>query len=172
MAEKGKENKVTKKIEVGANVAIIIVALVAVALLAKNYWTGPAELHHNITAGSKFGLKAGDGRDAPKTVVLALSTNCRYCTESAGFYRELSLQCHERHIPIIAVLPQEVAAAQSYLKDEGVIVDEVRQVQLSNLRVDATPTLVIVDGGNIVKKVWVGKLASNQEKEVFTQISL
>lgn len=164
-----REVGVSKKIEVGANIAIIVVALVAVAMLARNYWTGPVELHHSITAGSKLGLKAGG---APKTLVLALSTNCRYCTESAGFYREQSLQCHERHIPIIAVLPQEVSAAQSYLKDEGVIVDEVRQVQLSDFRVDGTPTLIIVDGSSIVKKVWVGKLPNNQEKEVLEQISL
>jgi hypothetical protein len=167
-----KENGVSKKIEMGANVAIIVVALVAVAMLAKNYWAGPAELHHNITTGSKFGLKVQDGRLSPKTVVLALSTNCHYCTESAGFYRELALQCHQRHIPIIAVLPQEVAASRSYLTDEGVTVDEVRQAQLSDLRVDGTPTLVIVDGSDVVKKVWVGKLSSSKEKEVLDQIIL
>ena len=166
------EGRVSKKIEMGANVAIIIVALVAVAIFVRNYWMGPAELHHNIKTGSKFGLKVEDGRGSPKTVVLALSTNCHFCTESAGFYRELSLQCHQRHIPIIAVLPQEIAASQSYLASEGVTVDEVRQVQLSDLRVDGTPTLVIVDGSGVVKKVWYGKLPSNKEKEVLDEISL
>ena len=166
------EGRVSKKIEMGANVAIIIVALVAVAIFVRNYWMGPAELHHNIKTGSKFGLKVEDGRGSPKTVVLALSTNCHFCTESAGFYRELSLQCHQRHIPIIAVLPQEIAASQSYLTGEGVTVDEVRQAQLSDLRVDGTPTLVIVDGNGIVKKVWYGKLPSNKEKEVLDEISL
>jgi peroxiredoxin len=165
-------NETSKKIEMGANVAVIIVALVAVAIFVRSYWMGPAELHHTITAGSKFELKAQGWRGTPKTVVLALSTNCHYCTESADFYRELSLQCHQRHIPIIAVLPQEVTASRSYLTDEGVTVDEIRKVQLSDLRVDGTPTLVIVDDGGVVKKVWVGKLSSSKEKEVLDQISL
>ena len=172
MAEGIEEKRLNKKIEMAANVAIIIVALVEVSVLVKNYWASPAELHHNIKTGSKFGLKVEDGRGSPKAVVLALSTNCHFCTESAGFYRELSLQCHQRHVPIIAVLPQEIAASQSYLASEGVTVDEVRQAQLSDLRVDGTPTLVIVDGNGIVKKVWYGKLPSNKEKEVLDEISL
>lgn len=172
MAEGTEEKRLNKKIEMGANVAIIIVALVAVTMLVKNYWASPAEPHHSITTGSKFGLKVENGRGSPKTVVLALSTNCHFCTESAEFYRELSLQCQQRHIPIIAVLPQEIAASQSYLTGEGVTVDEVRQAQLSDLRVDGTPTVVIVDGNGIVKKVWYGKLPGNKEKEVLDEISL
>jgi len=172
MAEGTEEKRLSKKLEMGANVAIIIVALAVVAMLVKNYWASPAEPHHSITTGSKFGLKVDDGRSNPKTVVLALSTNCHYCTESAEFYRKLSLQCHQQHIPIIAVLPQDVTASRSYLTDEGVIVDEIRQVPLADLRVDGTPTLVIIDSSGVVKKVWVGKLPSNKEKEVIDQINL
>ncbi len=172
MAEGTEEKRLSRKIEMGANVAIIIVALVAVAMLVKNYWARPAELHHNITTGSKFGLKMEDGRGSPKTVVLALSTNCHYCTESAGFYRELSRRCHQKNVPIIAVLPQASDDARSYLQAGGVIVDEIKQAPLADLQVDGTPTLVIVDGSGIVKKVWVGKLPSSKEKEVFDAISL
>ena len=172
MAEATEEKRLSKKLEMGANVAIIVVALAVVAMLVKNYWASPAEPHHSITTGSKFGLKVEKGRGSPKTVVLALSTNCHFCTESAGFYRELSQRCHQKNVPIIAVLPQEVAASQSYLTDEGVTVDEVRQAQLSDLRVDGTPTLVIVDGSGVVKRVWIGKLPSSKEKEVFDAISL
>lgn len=104
-------------------------------------------------------------------MVLAISTTCHFCNESAPFYDELVSQCKQQHVRTIAVLPQPTVEAESYLKDKGIAVDEVRQAILSGLRINGTPTLLLVDGGGIVRSVWIGKLESSGEKEVLAKLS-
>jgi len=159
-----------KKIEIAANVAIIIVALAAVLFFVKNYMTNRAESRARISTGTKFALRDVNWQVSGKNVVLALSTTCHFCTESAGFYRELVQQCQKQHVRMVAVLPQAVNEAQSYLKNEGVTVDEVRQGSFSELQISGTPTLLLLDNSGVVKSVWFGKLPAEKEKEVLAKL--
>ena len=163
--------KVTKKIEMAANVAIVIVALAAIGMVARNFWVRPVQPHHNIATGTKLDLKGEHWQPGLKNVVLVLSTTCRYCTESAGFYRELYQECKKQHIRVVAVLPQPVNDAQAYLKGELVEVDEIRQASLSDLQVRGTPTLLIIDDKGLVKNAWTGKLPDSVEKEVLAKLA-
>src|SRR5262249_25806899 len=149
---------VPKKIEMAANVAIVIVALAAIGMFARNFWSHPVQPRHNIATGTKFDLKGERWQPGLKNVVLVLSTTCKYCMESAGFYRELYQECKKQHIRLVAVLPQPVNDAQAYLKNELVEVDEIRQASLSDLQVRGTPTLLIIDDKGLVKNTWTGKL--------------
>jgi hypothetical protein len=124
-----------------------------------------------IAAGTKLPLKNASWQSGDKTIVLAISTTCHFCTDSADFYRKLVLECKRRHVHTIAVLPQSTDEAESYLKNEGVAVDEVRQAALSDLHINGTPTLLLVDGSRIVRSVWVGKLASEGEKQVLAKLA-
>ncbi|HLJ27546.1 MAG TPA: hypothetical protein VKY85_12620 [Candidatus Angelobacter sp.] len=161
---------VAKKIEMVANVAIIIAAVAIVILFLRNYTKSqPGE--HVISAGTKFALKGVDWQSNGKSVVLAISTTCHFCTESAGFYRVLVDQCKQQHVRTVAVLPQAAPEAKAYLQNEGVSVDEIRQSVLSDLEVSGTPTLLLIDKGGIVKSVWVGKLRSDEEKEVLAKLT-
>lgn len=163
-------NKTAKRIEIAANVAIVIVALAAISIFARNFWARPAQPHHTIATGTKFDLKDENWQTSRKSVVLALSTTCRFCTESAGFYRELSQECKKQHIHLVAVLPQPVNEAKAYLQGESVAVDEVKQASFAGLQVSGTPTLLIIDDKGIVKNVWYGKLADSGEKEVLATL--
>jgi thioredoxin-related protein len=162
--------KTAKKIEVAANVAIIIVALVVVLFFIKNYRTNRAESRAQISTGTKFALKDVNWQDSGKSVVLALSTTCHFCTESAGFYRELVQECQKQHVHTVAVLPQAVNEATSYLKNEGVTVDEVKQGSFPELQISGTPTLLLLDSRGVVKNVWFGKLPDNKEREVLSKL--
>ena len=162
--------KMAKKIEVAANVAIIIVALAVVSILVKNYMTKRGETRAVISTGTKFALKDVSWQGNGKSVVFALSTTCHFCTESAGFYRELVQECQKQHVHTVAVLPQAVDEAQSYLKGEGVTVDEVRQGHFPELQINGTPTLLLLDNSGIVKGVWFGKLPADKEKEVLEKL--
>jgi hypothetical protein len=75
---------------------------------------------HIITLGTRFALKSINWEASRKNIVLGLSTTCQYCSESAGFYRNLVKECQTHAVRIIAVLPQTVSEAQSYLNHEGV----------------------------------------------------
>jgi hypothetical protein len=160
-----------KKIELAANIGIVIVAILVVILFIRNYTQRQDNPQRTVALGSKFALKNVNWQATGRNLVFAISTTCHFCTESAPFYRKLVEQCKQQHVHTIAVLPQSPAEAQAYLSGEGVTVDEIRQSPLSDLDVSGTPTLVLVDHAGIVKDVWVGKLPSTKENEVVTTLS-
>lgn len=173
MAENGEEKKsgLAKKIELAANIGIVITAVLVVIFFIRNYTQRPNDPQRTVALGSKFALKNVNWQASGKNLVFAVSTTCHYCTESAAFYRELVEECRQQHVRTIAVLPQPQAEAQAYLSGEGVDVDEIRQAPLSDLDIGGTPTLVLVNQAGVVKQVWRGKLPSEKEKDVITKLT-
>jgi thioredoxin-related protein len=168
MAEivESKKQGMAKKIEMAANIAIVITAVLVGIFFIKNYSQRQANPQRTVALGSKFALKDVNWQANDKNLVLAVSTTCHFCTESAPFYRKLVEQCKQQHVHTVAVLPQTPAEAQAYLGGEGVTVDEIRQAPLTDLDVSGTPTLVLVDRAGVVKRVWVGKLPGTKEDDV------
>ena len=165
-------NRVMKGIEIGANIAIVIVALSAVLFFSKNYLLKPDRSRHLIAAGAKLDADQINWSSSPKNVVLVLSTTCHFCKESSGFYRELVRESKNRQIRTIAFFPQALQAGQAYLKAEGVPVNEIRQAEFKALKVSGTPTLLLVDNHGVVQHVWTGKLTAAKEKEVLASVAL
>jgi hypothetical protein len=169
---------VLKKTELLANIAIIVVAVLLGGVLVKRYlWPGgdasPApRADPRIPAGTQATLPGVDWAKNGRTLLLVLSRDCRYCTESAPFYRSLARETEGRpDIRLIAVFPQEVAEGRKYLEDLGVNVHEVRQAAPSSTGAGGTPTLILVDDGGVVKNSWVGKLAAPEESEVLNHLT-
>jgi hypothetical protein len=164
-------NNLIKRVEVFSNVAIIIVALLLSAVLVKNYLL-PRPAQANVGAatkglvntGAKLSLRDVDWSQSDQTLVLALSNSCHFCSESGPFYQRLAQS--KGGTRLIAVLPQPVEDGQKYLDKLHVPVSEVRQLTLSDLGVEGTPTLLLVDKSGTVKNVWVGRLQIEQEAAV------
>jgi len=165
-----KTGKIARKIEVAANIAIIITACLVAVFFIRNHMGEKSGQRHTIALGTHFALKNIHWEASRKTIVLALSTSCHYCTESAGFYRDLVKECQTRGVRTIAVLPQTVIEAQSYLIKEGVKVDDVRQAPLSSFEITGTPTLLLINSEGKVEHVWYGKLPPNGEKDVLAKL--
>lgn len=155
-----------------ANVAIIIVAILLVAVLV-NIGLSPtppksvAVDSPQIKPGAKLSLADMDWTKSGQTLLLILSTNCRYCAESAPFYQRLAQQKAGRNnIRLVAVLPQSIGEGQKYLSDHSISVDEVRQSPPLAAYANATPALVLIDRTGSVVESWVGKLPPQKEAEV------
>jgi hypothetical protein len=157
-----------KKVELAANVAIILAAVVF-SVVAVMHYTTHLRQPQQISVGKKFPLQNVNWQNNKKTIVFALSTNCHFCSESAGFYRELARQCRQDGVRTVAVFPQKVDAAEAYLKNQGIELDEVRQASFSDVQIRATPTLLLVADGGVVRNVWIGKLPDNIESEVLAK---
>jgi len=114
-------------------------------------------------------LPGVDWRANGKTVLLALSTRCHFCTESAPFFQQLSKKSGKA-FKILAVLPESVTAAQDYLKREGVQVDQLRQMSLDRLGIDGTPTMLLLNGSGTVMERWVGKLNPEEQSRALKVI--
>lgn len=171
-------NKLTRGLEVSANVAIIIVAVLLVVVLVRHQLLPGAQTqatapqpHVMAAAGSKLPLSGVNWAENGRTLLLALSAKCHFCTESAEFYKRLAeARTGRSDIRMVAVLPQDVSEGQAYLDRLGVKVDEVRQSSLDSVGATGTPTLIMVDEEGAATEVWVGKLPPDKEIEVLDRL--
>jgi thiol-disulfide isomerase/thioredoxin len=161
--------------EKASNAVTIVAGCILSAVLIKVYLIPP---HLAPPAAAVIGTGANlssrvqgvNWAESRRTVVLVLSTQCHFCSDSAPFYRRLA-QAARNKVKVVALLPQTAAQARQYLRGEGVAVDEVRQVSLESLGVRGTPTLLLVDGAGVVQEQWVGRLQSNQEAQVLSALN-
>jgi thioredoxin-related protein len=168
-------NNLAKKAELFSNIAIIIVAILLGTVLVRKYLlaqpTQPdnnAVVNNPLNTGTKLNLQDIDWSKNEQTLVLALSNSCHFCSESAPFYQRLAQSKGDTRL--IAVLPQSVEDGQRYMEKLGVSVNEVRQFPFSNIGVQGTPTLILVDNKGMVINSWVGKLSIDKETEVLSKL--
>jgi thiol-disulfide isomerase/thioredoxin len=171
-------NSLYKKAELIANIAIILVALLLGAAVVKRYFLASSDNagkaasgFKEISAGEKFQLPDVDWSKNGQTLVLALSKNCRFCSESAPFYQKLvKEEAESRSLRLVAVFPHDVNQGKNYLDELGVSVSEIKQAPFNSIRIRGTPTLLLVNKDGVVVDVWVGKLPPEKEAEALSRL--
>jgi hypothetical protein len=163
-----------KRIELLANIAIIVVALLLGAVLVKKYMfpseQATASPDLRIQRGTQLSIPGVDWAQSNQTLLLVVSDTCHFCTDSADFYRRLVQERSAKGGPrLIAVLPQDVDKGKAYVDKLGVAVDGVKQSSLSAIGVKATPTLILVDRAGKTINSWVGQLREDKEAEVLSR---
>jgi len=164
-------NSWAKRIEVATNVAILCAFIMVVALAAQRLLSTRGNARNGEPAiGARVTLAGVDWSKADRTLVLALSTTCHFCSESAPFYKRLLTDASSHGVPAWAVLPQPIDSSRAYLTGLGVSLPNVLQSSLGEIDVTGTPTLLIVDARGKVQKAWVGKLAADREEQVIAAL--
>jgi thiol-disulfide isomerase/thioredoxin len=168
-------NKLSKRINLVANLVIILVLMLIGIVFAKNYLLFPRSRHpsrdYRVPAGKRVSLPGIDWGQNGQTLLLVLQKGCPYCAVSAHFYQQLAQeQVANGRVQLVAVLPEKVPESKQYLSDLNVPIDEVRQSELDALGVQGTPTLILVNGKGEVTESWAGKLPPEKETEVLRRI--
>jgi thiol-disulfide isomerase/thioredoxin len=153
-----------------ANVATIVVSVLLSVVLIKVFLIPqpsrpPVAARSLVGLNMKQSLPGVDWAGNKRTLVLALSTQCHFCTDSAPFFQRIQKEA-AKNVRMLAVLPQAVEDSRKYLEGEGVHVDDVKQAQLNTIGVTGTPTLLLVDSAGRVSDAWQGKLQPEQEAGV------
>jgi len=162
----------SRKLEIAAYCAIIVLCGVACTALIKNFILKPSDLQPQppSIAGTKVSLDY-DWAKNNKTLLLVLSETCKFCDDSAPFYKRMVKQFSSgQQVQFLAVFPQPSESATKHLAALGVSIPEVRQVTPSSLGVTGTPTLILVDKNGEVIDSWVGKLSPIDESKVIARI--
>lgn len=153
-----------------ASLATILVSLLLSAVLIKVFLLpqpgpppNPAQPHPGMSL--KQSLPGVDWAKNKLTLVLAISTQCHFCTESAPFFQRIQKE-RAKDLKLVAVLPQAVDEARKYLEGEGVQVDDVKQAPIASIGVTGTPTMLLVNASGVVTNVWVGRLEPGQQGQV------
>ena len=124
-----------------------------------------------LRIGTKLPISGIEWAKNERTLLIALSEGCRYCSDSGPFYQRLTREVSgKKNIGVVAVLPQAVNEGRDYLTSLGVSVADVRQVSLDDLGVIGTPTLIIVNKEGVVTNAWRGQIPSNKEDEVLNRL--
>ena len=172
-AESGATTRPTK-IETLANVMTVVVSVILSVVLVKQFLLPPrarrvASPQVAVAANLKNSLPGVDWGKNGRTLVLAISTRCHFCTDSAPFFKRIYKE-RPKDLKLVAVLPQPVEESRKYLDGEGVHVDEVRQAAPESIGVAGTPTLLLVDARGKVSDVWRGKLQPDDEEKVIATL--
>lgn len=169
---------ILKKTELIANIAIILVAILLGGVLVKRFLlpgndTAATRPEPRIQAGTKASLEGVDWAANNRTLLMVLSRDCHFCTESAPFYQRLTRATAGRQdVHLLALFPQSVEEGKKYLDNLGINVSDIRQAAPGSTGASGTPTLILVDRNGVVSKSWVGKLSATEESDVLGQLAL
>jgi rhodanese-related sulfurtransferase len=156
------------------NIAILLVALVLSGLLVRKFFFNPTPSpNYQLTTNAKLRINGINWADSDRTVLLALSKECKYCSKSAEFYRRLAEGiASQPRTRLLAVFSEKDLEAEGYLKQLELPIRELRYVSFSSLGIKNVPTLAILDSNGVVTDMWVGKLAPFAEKALLSKLSL
>jgi len=168
-----KESAIKAKLEAIANVTVILVALAVGAVVLARY-SASYRTPRSATAGDHLAKIPGlDWNQHRRTLLLVLNTGCHYCQDSVPFYQKLAQAQRPDgdDLEIVAVFPNEAEMVHQFIAHVGLSIRSVPSVALDRLRVDATPTLILVDQEGRIERAWVGILTSRQEMDLLKVVS-
>jgi thioredoxin-related protein len=157
------------KIEAAANVMVIIFAVVVGSLFLKDRLFTVALESNAVKAGDKLAnLDGWDWGAHDQTLVLVLRKGCHFCEDSVPFYQRLSTHQQQGgpNSNIVAVFPDTADTVKEVVQSEGLRIHALSGVPLERLKIDATPTLLLVDSSGTVLKAWIGMLSPREELDV------
>lgn len=171
-----KRQKLKQILDVTTNIVVVLFAVVALGVLAKNYLLPQSGKAGAIKRGSVFADIPGiDYKLAPRTLILALNVDCRYCTRSVPFYNSLAQARQEnanKFNIVAAFINSDAELVNSYAEDKQLSVETIAGVDLDKLGINMTPTIILVDSTSKVLDSWRGALQHDGEREVFAALGL
>ena len=171
-----KRKKLKQILDVTTNVVVVMFAVVAVCVLVKNYLTPQSGKISAVARGSAFPeISGADYKQFPRTLILALNVDCRYCTRSVPFYNSLAQAGQEnagKFNIVAAFINNDAELVKSYAEEKQLSVQTIAGVDLDKLGIHMTPTIILVDSAGKVLDSWRGALQPDGEREVFAALGI
>jgi hypothetical protein len=165
------------KLDVAANVTIIVVCILAAVVLVRREFfpPRPEAPPGAVAAGEQMDvLRGAVPAGSSRALVIAVAPNCHFCNDSMAFYKQLLAQRDSAHsaVKVVAAVssPEARADEQTKMSANGVKPDAVVQLDFRQIKVPGTPTVLLVDGNGKVLSVWMGKLDARGEREVLQSL--
>jgi hypothetical protein len=164
--------------EFAANLTIVVAVVVGVTLWLRSPKETLSLNQINLTGSSMENTAVGMKIDLPgivwsshrSTLVVAISSTCHYCLESAPFYSSITRTNHAA--PIVVVMPQEQREAKTFLLEHAIAPSSTVSLPLNKIQVEGTPTLLLVSSSGTVIRSWVGELSKRQQQQVLESLDL
>jgi hypothetical protein len=116
---------------------------------------------------------------AKRTLLMVVRQDCKFCGESIPFYRRLPRSGPvtlggTQETQLVVLTEDDLNTARHFVEGNSLMLDAVVAIppaRRSDLRVKGTPTLLLVDSAGTIKKIWIGKLSENREREVIDALT-
>jgi hypothetical protein len=108
---------------------------------------------------------------ADRQVVVALSTQCHFCTESVGFYGRMIKAASQKGLPVVLLFRKSEATrdVNRYVQENGLGYASAIPVDFSSLGIDGTPTLIFYRS-KAGAQLFTGKLSTQEEDRILGAI--
>jgi len=161
--------KASKSLENLANIAIVGLAVILVGFLVRGYFFGTAHAQQP-TIGEKLEIPSITQDKAERTLLVALRNDCPFCEDSRDFYQRLLLTANSKNIRVIALFEKADPKNSAFIESMNPHFENVLVLSFSNIKVDATPTIIDLNMDGSVKSVWVGKLPAEKEDQLLRSL--
>ena len=166
-------------LEAVTNVTIIVFCLVVGFVLIRTHFfpPQPPAAQVAIRKGDRVEiLKRTVPSGSSRALLLALSPQCGFCSQSIPFYRRLvaeRVRGRPRHLSLVGVVANaaQIPEEKQLLAAAGVELDHWAAIDFTAARLPGTPTLVLLDDSGRVDEVWVGKLDGPAEERVVERLA-
>ena len=162
-------------LEVSTNLTVLIVAIILLSSFAINWFNNRSarEVISGIAKGQQLDANLNiDYRNSSYTLLLALNTRCEHCANNAKFYTEiLHVTNNGKKVQAIAVFPNSLDEVRQYCQQHELTMDHRDSVDLSLIRIAATPTLVLIDQTGRVVDFWVGEITGNNQQKLLSYLA-
>lgn len=177
------QSRVKNLLEVGTNVAVLLAAMTVIAFFAVGYFNPkkvqpkkeiPQPSQTKLQAGQVFPRVGGiDYNEAPRTLIIMMSTKCRFCVASLPFYERMMDEKNygKESIHIVAAFPNSPDEVKEFVVEKQFSVETVAGLDLAEVGLLFTPTLILVDKSGKILKSWAGQLTPDGEKNVFEALN-
>lgn len=109
-------------------------------------------------------MKGVDYTSSERSLVVFLSTTCRYCEKSVPFYNRLQntgLASNHRS-NFATVFWESTDQVLAFKTRVNLLAEPTSGVEFRSFGVHSTPTTLLVDSKGVVKKVWIGASEANE----------
>jgi len=157
-------------LEKASHVAALTTSALLCVAIALSFLRPPlGSFNSSHLLGTHIEIPGIEWSQKTRTVLLALSAGCHYCSESTPFYRRLTEHLSNgKSSRIIAILPDDDPTARAFFQDARLDIVYLPNIQFPIFGIEATPTVLIVDSGGVVRKEWTGKLSPWVQEEVIS----
>lgn len=150
------------------SIATLLLASITTAVMARvpqsRHWLGLAQ-KPAYAAGETIDVRESVYRGARRTVILFVQESCGACQAAKPVFAELSKSVSALDgVQMVLVPPGNAEAEIRYARDIGLAVDAVKPLRGEVVRVQITPTLVVVDNTGQVLFAYAGIPRQGEER--------
>lgn len=161
------------RIEKASHISVIVVSVAAFVCLIPTLRSSLFPSNYRLATagmvGQKLELPGAQLSHVGATVLIALSSRCRFCIASLPFYKELSSIAggsEGRVSLLVASTTSNLEEVTALLQEYHVQPARILPSSFRSLHISGTPTVYVLDGSGTIQWAHAGRMDDARQKEL------